>query len=302
MKVRYNVLTYLIGEGFANVFKNKKNAFTSIGIMCVTMLIFGVFFVIGENINHFVKQIEAEQAIRVIMKEKVTDEQIATLKQELLSLDGINTVEFVSQAQALQQVKEELKGHSQTVEGISEEIFPVAYKVTFTDLSKSTAIQEKIIKLPNVDEIAQDNKSATTLVKIANGIKITTYTLSLCLIAFAVFIISNTIKLTVHARRKEISIMKYVGATNAFIRWPFAIEGMVIGLISGTMSTAILSWLYYLLATNEKFISVINNIGGGLTVLELSSIINLIIIVYLALGIGIGVLGSIISMRKYLKV
>ena len=300
--MKYNVLTYLIGEGFANVFKNKKQAMTSIGMMCVTMLIFGIFFMIGENINHFVKQIESEQAIRVIMKENVTDEQIATLKKELIALDGINTVEFVSQAQALQQVKEELKDHSQTVAGISEEIFPVAYKVTFTDLSKATAIQEEITKLDNVDEIARDNKSAATLVKIANGIKIATYTLSLCLIAFAVFIISNTIKLTVHARRKEISIMKYVGATNAFIRWPFAVEGMIIGIISGTVSTAILSWLYYILATNEKFVSAINNIGGGLTVLELSSLINSVIMVYLALGIGIGVLGSIISMRKYLKV
>ncbi len=300
--MKYNVLTYLIGEGFANVFKNKKQAMTSIGMMCVTMLIFGVFFVIGENINHFVKQIESEQAIRVIMKENVNDEQIATLKKELIALDGINTVEFVSQAQALQQVKEELKDHSQTVAGISEEIFPVAYKVTFTDLSKANSIQEKIVKLDNVDEIAKDNKSAATLVKIAKGIKIATYTMSICLIAFAVFIISNTIKLTVHARRKEISIMKYVGATNGFIRWPFAVEGMIIGIISGIVSTVILSWLYYLLATNEKFISAINNIGGGLTVLELSSLINLVIIVYLALGIGIGVLGSIISMRKYLKV
>lgn len=300
--MKYNVLTYLIGEGFANVFKNKKQALTSIGMMCVTMLIFGIFFMIGENINHFVKQIESEQAIRVIMKENVTDEQIATLKKELIALDGINTVEFVSQAQALQQVKEGLKDHSQTVAGISEDIFPVAYKITFTDLSKSTTIQEQILKLDNVDEIAQDNKSAATLVKIAKGIKIATYTLSICLIAFAVFIISNTIKLTVHARRKEISIMKYVGATNAFIRWPFAVEGMIIGIISGTVSTAILSWLYYILATNERFISAINNIGGGLTVLELSSLINSVIMVYLALGIGIGVLGSIISMRKYLKV
>ena len=83
MKVRYNVLTYLIGEGFSNVFKNKKQAMTSIGMMCVTMLIFGVFFVIGENLNHFVDQVQAEQGIQVFMKLDATDEQITTLKQEL---------------------------------------------------------------------------------------------------------------------------------------------------------------------------------------------------------------------------
>ena len=106
MKVRYNVLTYLIGEGFSNVFKNKKQAMTSIGMMCVTMLIFGIFFVIGENLNHFVDQVQSEQGIQVFMKLDSTDEQISKLKQDLLNIDGINTVDIISQSQALQQIKE----------------------------------------------------------------------------------------------------------------------------------------------------------------------------------------------------
>ena len=298
--MRYNVLTYLIGEGFSNVFKNKKQAMTSIGMMCVTMLIFGVFFVIGENLNHFVDQVQAEQGIQVFMKLDATDEQITTLKQELHAIEGINTVDVISQAQALQQVKERFGDKAYLLEGHDESIFQVSFIVTLTDLSKSTKIQDQISHLSNVEEIRSSNETISTLVKIAKGIRIATYVISICLIIFAIFIIANTIKLTVHARRREISIMKYVGATNSFIRWPFAVEGMIIGVISGAISTALLAGLYTLAVNNDGFVKIISKMG--LTLLHFTDILNLVVLVYLVLGIGIGVLGSTISMRKYLKV
>lgn len=298
--MRYNVLTYLIGEGFSNVFKNKKQAMTSIGMMCVTMLIFGIFFVIGENLNHFVGQVQSEQGIQVFMKLDSTDEQISKLKQELLSIDGVNTVDFISQAQALQQIKERFGEKAYLLEGRDESIFQVSYVVTLTDLSKSSSIQEQIKKLENVDEIKSSNETIGTLVKIAKGIRIATYVISICLVIFAIFIIANTIKLTVHARRREISIMKYVGATNSFIRWPFAVEGMIIGVIAGAISTGLLAVIYSVAVGNDGFVNFISKMG--LTLLHFSDMVNLVIIVYLVLGIGIGVLGSTISMRKYLKV
>ncbi len=298
--MRYNVLTYLIGEGFSNVFKNKKQAMTSIGMMCVTMLIFGVFFVIGENLNHFVDQVQAEQGIQVFMKLDATDEQITTLKQELHAIEGINTVDVISQAQALQQVKERFGDKAYLLEGHDESIFQVSFIVTLTDLSKSSKIQDQISHLSNVEEIRSSNETISTLVKIAKGIRIATYVISICLIIFAIFIIANTIKLTVHARRREISIMKYVGATNSFIRWPFAVEGMIIGIISGAISTALLAGLYTLAVNNDGFVKIISKMG--LTLLHFTDILNLVVLVYLVLGIGIGVLGSTISMRKYLKV
>ena len=298
--MRYNVLTYLIGEGFSNVFKNKKQAITSIGMMCVTMLIFGIFFVIGENLNHFVDQVQSEQGIRVFMDLDAKDEDISKLKQELLAIDGVNTVDFISQAQALQQLKERFGQKDYLLDGRDESIFPVSYVVTFTDLSKATSIQEKIEKLENVKKITSKNETIGTLVKIAKGIRIATYVISICLVVFAIFIIANTIKLTVHARRREISIMKYVGATNGFIRWPFAVEGMIIGVIAGVISTALLAAIYSLAVENAGFVGFISKMG--LTLLNFSELINLVVIVYLVLGIGIGVLGSTISMRKYLKV
>lgn len=300
MKVKYNILTYLIGEGFSNVFKNRKQAIISISMMCITMLIFGIFFVIAENINHFVDEVEGEQGIQVYMKKNVTDEQIQTLKQQLLAIDGINTVEFVSQADALQEVKDKFGDKASLLEGRDESIFPVSYIITLTDLSKSSEIQEQISKLDNVGEIRSSNETISTLVRIARGIRIATYVISICLIVFAIFIITNTIKLTVHARRREISIMKYVGATNGFIRWPFAVEGIIIGLISGAISIALLYGVYSLALSNDSFLSFISKMG--LTLLHFSDMFTLIILVYLVLGIVVGVLGSTISMRKYLKV
>ena len=133
-----------------------------------------------------------------------------------------------------------------------------------------------------------------------DGIKIGSYIIIAALIGISIFIISNTIKLTVYARRKEISIMKYVGATNSFIRWPFVVEGVIIGLISGAISLGIVAGLYILLGQNINLVTFLSKLGLGL--LEFRDMFNLILIVYLILGIGIGILGSTFSMRKYLKV
>ncbi len=288
MNVRYNVLTYLIGEGFSNVFKNKKQAFTSIGIMCVTMVIFGIFFVMGQNLNHFVEEIESDQGLQIYMKENATDEEIAELKTKLQSLDGINTIDFVDKQAALQQLKDRFGESASLLEGYNEEVFPVSYVVTLTDLSMSLQIQAEIKSWDLVDDIKSSNETINVLVKIARGIKIGTYVILICLIAFSTFIIANTIKLTVYSRRKEISIMKYVGATNGFIRWPFIVEGMIIGIFASIISIVIVGGAYSIIADkllSSQFMQVIN-----MSLVSFGDMFNSIIFVYMLLGIGIGAL------------
>jgi len=135
---------------------------------------------------------------------------------------------------------------------------------------------------------------------LQDGIKIGSYVIIIALIAVSVFIISNTIKLTVYARRKEISIMKYVGATNSFIRWPFVVEGIILGLSSGIISLIIVSGLYMVLAKNITFVNFLARLH--LNLLAFNEMFNFIVIIYLVLGMGIGVIGSTRSMKKYLKV
>ena len=145
-----------------------------------------------------------------------------------------------------------------------------------------------------------ENKTISTLISVANGIRIVTVTLLALLIIISVFIISNTIKLTVHARRKEISIMKYVGATNSFIRFPFMVEGIIIGMVAGAITILLLGLAYNgimgVFAGSETLRII------GVNIVSFADMFNLIVTVYLILGLGIGVLGSSISMRKYLEV
>ena len=179
-------------------------------------------------------------------------------------------------------------------------IFPASYIVTMTDLNKSGDIQNQILTFENVKKITSRDETVATLIDLANGIKIVTGVILALLIIISVFIIANTIKLTVHARRKEISIMKYVGATNGFIRWPFIVEGMIIGIISSVISIAIVGVAYNFISQNllsSEFMQVIN-----MSLVSFNDMFSSIIFVYMLLGIGIGAIGSVISMRKYLKV
>ncbi len=301
--MRYNIFGYLIGEGFSNVFKNKKSTGASLMIMCATMIIFGVFLILGENINHFVKDVEDSQGIQVFAKDEATDEQVKALGEQISKIEGVNKTQFKSKEDALNQMKENLGEENESLlEGYEGEnnIFTASYVVTLTDLNLNQQVQDEIMKLDNVKKIASSNQTVSTLIDLSNGIKIVTGVILILLIIISVFIISNTIKLTVHARRKEISIMKYVGATNGFIRWPFIVEGMIIGIISSLISILLVGVAYNFIAeqmVNASFMKIM-----GVSLVSFGDMFNSIIVVYMLLGIGIGALGSIISMRKYLKV
>ena len=299
--MKYNIFGYLIGEGFSNVFKNKKSTGASLMIMCATMIIFGIFLILGENINHIVAEVESAQGMQVFINNDATQEQIDEIEEKIRAIDGVSTTEFVSKEDALKQMKERFGDKQDLLSGYEENnIFPASYIVTLTDLNKSKDVQEKILSFDNIKKITSKDETVATLINLANGIKIVTGVILLLLIIISIFIIANTIKLTVHARRKEISIMKYVGATNGFIRWPFIVEGMIIGILSSSISITVVGIAYSVIAenmVNSKFMQVIN-----MSLVTFGDMFNSIIFVYMLLGIGIGALGSVISMRKYLKV
>ena len=298
--MKYNRFGYLIGEGFSNVFKNKKSTGASLMIMCATMIIFGIFLMLSENINHFVDDIKSEQGFQVFLTTDATEEQIQEVGNKIRALAGVNTADFKDKDYAMNFVKEKFGDKAELLDGYDSDFFSTSYIVTLTDLKLSKNVQNEILKFENVKKITSSDETVTTLLSVANGIKIVTAVILILLVIISIFIISNTIKLTVHARRKEISIMKYVGATNSFIRWPFIVEGMIIGILSSAISIVIIGGAYSLLAeqaVNNSFM-----IKIGLSLLNFKDMISSIIVVYMLLGIGIGALGSVISMRKYLKV
>ena len=299
--VKHSIFGYLIGEGFRNVTHNKKSSGASLAIMCATMLIFGLFFMIIENINHAIETIETQQGMQVFIQDDATDSQVTELGEQIKELSGVNTIKFVSKEDALNMYKEKLKDQQALLTSYDEDNpFPASYVVTLTDLKLNTQVQEEIMSLEKVDSITSSNDTINGLVTIANAVRIVSAVILTLLVLISIFIISNTIKLTVHARRKEISIMKYVGATDSFIRWPFVIEGIIIGIIAAVISIVVLGVAYNLLVNVTSGSMLLSKIG--ISLLDFSSMITLLIIVYLGLGIGIGALGSTISMRKYLQV
>ena len=298
--MKYNVISYFLTEGFRNVFKNKKSTISCLGVMCATMLIFGLFFTIGRNINNAVKGLEQEQGMQVFMQYDATEEQINKLKEDLNNIDGVNTVTFISKEEAYNTMKKRLGKNEKALNGFTPDMFSVSYMVTLTELSFNDQVYNSIKSLDTVRDIQNKRDTIKTLSDVGRFIQILTFSMFAVLIFISLFIISNTIKLTVHARRKEISIMKYVGATNGFIRTPFIIEGIIIGLTSGLISILIVGGGYNYLATKLMASDTWQRLSINL--LSFSDMFNSIIFVYMSLGIGIGALGSVISMRKYLKV
>ncbi len=302
INVRYNGFTYLIKEGFRNCFKNTKSTVTSLITMISAMFLFGIFFAMGENINNVMNQVQSQQGMEVFILNDATDEQIAELEQKIRSIDGVNKVTYKTRQQALDSVKEELKDYEDVLEGLTGtgNFFPPSFLVTLTDLSLNKDVQTQIKNLEYVDDITSSDPTIEALMKIANGVRITIMVIFALLLVISITIISNTIKLTVHARRKEIEIMKYVGATNSFVRGPFVVEGIFIGIVAAVITLIIIGLLYNAIITKLETSDILAKMQIGL--LRFEDFYKYIIAVYAVLGVGIGVIGSSISMKRYLEV
>ena len=297
--MKYNIFSYLIGEGFKNTMKNKKSTFAALSIMIATMIIFGVFLAIIENIDSFLTELEHSQAIQVFMTVDTPQEQIDKLRNDISNLDGVNSVQFVSEEDAVNIMKDYFENNEKLLAG-AEDIFPPSFLVNFSDLTKSEEVQSQIINMEGVSTIQNSNETTSALLGVGNAIRLISAIILVFLIVVSLFIISNTIKLTVHARRKEISIMKYIGATNNFIRSPFIVEGIIIGIVAAMISVLLIGLSYNIIAEKLLTASITELITFQL--LGFNELFNLIIVVYLVLGVGVGVIGSMISMRRYLKV
>ncbi|MCI9039780.1 MAG: ABC transporter permease [Clostridia bacterium] len=299
--MRYNIFGYLIGEGFRNVFKNKKSTIASLIIMFATMFVFGIFFIVEENVNHLTKTIEQQQGMSVFIYDTATEAEQNELASKIRNMQYVNTVTFKSKEDALEEMKRMFKGKKNLLSTYERDNpFKASFVVTLTDLEKAEEVQTQIENSSEIiANVVAKSDTMETLVKVADGIKVISIVILIILILISIFIITNTIKLTVHARRKEISIMKYVGATNGFIRWPFMVEGMIIGLISVLVSLAILCPCYTAVAgrIEESLISIRVN----MPLLTLQEMFVPLLIVYLVLGLGIGAIRKCYFHEKILR-
>lgn len=310
--MRYNVLSYLIGDGIKNITKNKKSTVSAVLIMIVTMLTVGICFVIGENVNAILGKMEEEYPLEIFLKDDISVSEKEKLESEVRNIEYVNpNITYITKEEAYHKALEKVGHDTVMIAGYNENNhpFPPSFIITFTNLEKVDEVSNQIEALENVTGTTRDDQKDNTqsLTKLKRNVNIAIVVIGGLLIVFSIIIIGNTIKLTVHARRKEISIMKYVGATNNFIRAPFIVEGIIIGLISSLISLLSLAGLYVWIKNNvignglESWLSKLG-VSSGLKLLEFNQMFTQIALIFLVMGIGIGVFGSVRSMRKYLKV
>lgn len=290
-------LKYLTHEGFRNVWVNRLMSLASVTVLMACLIIMGAGIMIYFNINNVVDKVQSQNVVMVYVDDDASEDETTQIGTSLEGISNVESCEFVPKEVAFQEQIQSMGGDAALFEGFDEIPLPDAYKVTVKDLSQFENTVSQIKQINKVDSVRENSDLASKLLSLRHAVSIVSVGLVIMLFLVALFIISNTIRITMFSRKLEISIMKAVGATNWFIRWPFMIEGMILGTISGIVSLGVLWGLY---AVAEKvFAQTLSLIGFSLV--PFSEYWWQILLVFVAIGLFTGGFGSLVSMAKYLK-
>lgn len=290
-------LKYLTHEGFRNVWVNRIMSLASVTVLMACLIIMGAGIMIYFNINNVVDKVQSQNVVMVYVADDASEDETTQIGTSLKGISNVESCEFVPKEVAFQEQIQSMGGDAALFEGFDEIPLPDAYKVTVKDLSQFETTVSQIKQINKVDSVRENSDLASKLLSLRHAVSIVSVGLVVMLFLVALFIISNTIRITMFSRKLEISIMKAVGATNWFIRWPFMIEGMILGTISGIVSLGVLWGLY---AVAEKvFAQTLSLIGFSLV--PFSGYWWQILLVFVAIGLFTGGFGSLVSMAKYLK-
>lgn len=302
--MRISTIGYQTKQGFKNIGRNKMFSVASIATMAACIFLFGIFFSIVTNFRHMVQKAEEGVAITVFFDEEATDAQIKKIGDELKSQDGVLKVNFVSADEAWDSFKDEYFGDAKELADGFKDDNPLSgsdnYEVYMSDVSKQKDVVSYAEKLDGVSKVNKSDVVAKTLTSVNRLIYYVSIVLIGILLAVSIFLISNTVTMGITVRREEIAIMKYIGAKDGFVRAPFIIEGLVIGLIGAVIPLVILYFVYdkAVAYVMTKF-SLLNNI---IEFLPVTTVYRTLLPVGLILGVGIGFIGSAFTIRKHLRV
>lgn len=289
-------LGYLIREGFRSLWTNRNMALASVGVLLSCLVLLGSAVLVVLNINQAVGWMESQNIVMVYLKSGTTQADIDAVQSKFGQMDNIAETKFISKEEALETQKKALGEDGDLFDGYKgENPFPDAYQVSVKDVERYTETVEELRGITQVEKVSERTEEAETMLNVRNTVSVISFWVIGLLILVALFIISNTIKITIYERRLEVSIMKSVGATNGFITMPFIIEGMLIGLIAGLLSTGIL-WYVYGLAADGIF-----KMSAFATLVPFSDVGWLILLCFLGIGMAAGALGSFISVQRYLR-
>ena len=293
-----NNLFYNFKQALKQINRNKGMSFASIFAITAMMLILGLFFIVTVNINLFTEMVKEDyDQVEIFLNDDVTAEQTEMISSQLKEIRHVTDVTYRSKEDALNIMKKRWGESGYLLDSLGDNPLPNSMLVTVDSLEKAATVTKTAKSLDGVEDVKFYQETVEKLTKITNFIQIAALVIMAFLIIVSVVVVSNTIKLTVFARAKEISIMKYVGATNWFIRGPFLVEGVLIGVFASLLSAGI-TYLIYSQVENFLGVQVMTILSSPLV--PAAYLAKNLILIFLAMGVSIGAGGSIISMRRFL--
>ncbi len=295
-KGRFN-LHYLTKEGFRNIRVHKLMTVASITVMLSCLLLIGGAYLIYVNIQSVIDRVGEQNVIMVFINDEADEDQEEALRQDIISVENVNECVFVSRDESYASILYSMGQSSTVMQEIDSSFLPDAYKVTINDMELFDETVQTISSFDNVLTVRENGELASKLASIQNAVSVISVAIVAILLIVSLFIIANTVRITMYSRSLEISIMKAVGATNWFIRWPFVVEGIIIGIISALISYGLIFGLYY--GAEQIFSELFEILGNTMVPFEDGAVF--LIVAFLAIGIVTGALGSLISLGRYLK-
>ncbi|MGN0279093.1 MAG: permease-like cell division protein FtsX [Lachnospiraceae bacterium] len=298
--MRISTFFYTLRQGFRNLFRNKWFTLASIATISACLFLFGLFYAIITNFQHIVKTAEEGVSVTVFFDEGIDDTLIQQIGDQISKRPEVSAIHFVSAEEAWDTFKQEYLGDY--ADGFTENPLEDSanYEIYLNDVSMQPALVTYLESLEGVRLVNRSDIAATTLTGVNALIAYVSMGIIAILFAVSVFLISNTVTIGISVRKEEINIMKYIGATDFFVRSPFVIEGMLIGLIGAAIPLGLIYVVYNVVMeyVTDRF----NMLSSLLSFLTVEEIFNVLIPVSLGIGVGIGFLGSIVTVRKHLRV
>lgn len=294
-KVRYS-----LSQAKKNVARNGLMSVASLFTITCCLLILGLFTIITLNVNSFTEQIKDQCEIQLFINVGTSDERITELGDEILADDNVKEIVLYTREEMYEYAMNDIfEGREGLMDTYTEEDNPFSdsYKITLRDITKSKETAAKLGQLNDVEHVENKQDVTNMVISISDAVRHLSIIIMLILLIISVVIISNTVRLTVFNRRKEINIMKYIGATDRFIRTPFIIEGVLIGFFGALIAFGLISWAY--IALSNAFVHSEFNV---VELVKYSGIAPILCGLFLFFGCFIGILGSSLSMKKYLNV
>ncbi|MEY8304027.1 permease-like cell division protein FtsX [Anaerosalibacter bizertensis] len=296
----FRIFKNILKQGFQGMWRNRGMGIASVGSITAVLIILGMVLIMILSINNIVSETQNKfDEIQIFLEDDIKKEEIETIGNKIKSSDGVKNVKFLTKEEAMKDMKEDWGEEGDLLEGLEENPLPNSYIIQLEDIEYADAVVENIKGMKGIEEVKYYRDIIEKLLSTANYIRITGVIIIVILMAVSVFIISNTIKITVTARKREVNIMKYVGATNGYIRGPFIIEGILLGLIGALLSILIVNYGYdYLFKViNEKLYVLFT-----VYLVAPHALLKDISIMFIAIGVGIGTLGSLVSLKRFLNV